>query len=685
MNYEDLIKQAEIHYIAREILHAIDCATQAIDLDKTKIEGYYWRGRSHWYVGAEYDACKDADMLLACAYFTAFHLACRVWAFCVKKDYEQAISECSKALRQDDSVKEAYYYRAWAYRELKKYDRAIDDYSKTIALAPNYAEAHNWRGNAYFGKGDYDSAIADYDEAIKIDPKYATTYNSRGTAYSNKGVLDHAIADYDKAIVLNPNIAFAYYNRGNAYSNKGDHDRAIEDYDKAIELDPNIAFAYFNRANEYIKKGNCDCAIQDYGKAIELDPKDADAYRNRGFTYFQKANYKNAIMDYAKSIEFGRSEQMYIDDFLKAVLLYRESIDKFTTDELCNSPHHLVNLVGEILLVINEEDDYSKFIRLIREVYKLQEDLGKQENTIPYFYQYSKAHPFVDFIGKSSSIWLTPACYQNDPDEGKFIFEYFSLSSSHERLSNLLKGLTSEELTLKPIAFIRSFSECKDDLLMWNRSYGEIGAGVSLGVPFHKKLQKANARPTDNKGSLMPPVDRSEEEKVNPAHEPTKNENPLIPMENLCFARVLYLTTDGTNDCQDDIARFEPIKKELENFTDKFLEIPENVEFAKEFLSQIFLPISHLVKNATYKHEREWRLLYITFIHQGKKTGYIKREPVLHIETEKILFTDRENKEELWLGPKISDLERLKIKHLFEYDEKYDFVSIYPSKIRFRE
>ena len=158
-------------------------------------------------------------------------------------------------------------------------------------------------------------------------------------------------------------------------------------------------------------------------------------------------------------------------------------------------------------------------------------------------------------------------------------------------------------------------------------------------------------------------------------------------MEKLCFARVLYLSTDGTNDCHDDIARFEPIKKELENFTDKFLETRENVEFAKKFLPQIFQPISHLVKNATYKHEREWRLLYITFIHQGKKAGYIKREPVLHIETEKILFTDKENKEELWLGPKISaypDLERLKIKHLFEYDEKDDFVSIHTSKVCFR-
>jgi Flp pilus assembly protein TadD len=283
MSYENLIKQAEVHYNAYEHSQAIACATQAIETESTRVESYYWRGKTYRRIHAYEDMQKDANALLACTPSATIHFAYRGWAYNIKnvKDSKQAIDECSKALQQDASVKEAYHYRAWAYYDQGNYDLAIEDCDKAIELDPKYAAAYNNRGVAYKNKENFDRAIEDYNKAIELDPKYAAAYNNRGSAYDNKGDQDRAIEDYNKAIELDPKYAAAYNNRGIAYDNKGDQDRAIEDYNKAIELDPKYAAVYNNRGVAYKNKENFDRAIEDYNKAIELDPKYAAAYNNR--------------------------------------------------------------------------------------------------------------------------------------------------------------------------------------------------------------------------------------------------------------------------------------------------------------------------------------------------------------------------------------------------------------------
>ncbi|MCL2711331.1 MAG: tetratricopeptide repeat protein, partial [Planctomycetaceae bacterium] len=174
MNYEDLIKQAEIHFIAHEYPQAIEYATHAIEADPAGVDGYYWRASAFRRIWENDKAQADADALLACTPHSALHLAYRGYAYILKKEYEQAVTECTEALRQDDSVKEAYHYRGWAYNNLKKFDDSIADYNKAIECDPKYAAAYYNRGNTYNKKGDYDRAIDDYNKALAIDPNDAT-------------------------------------------------------------------------------------------------------------------------------------------------------------------------------------------------------------------------------------------------------------------------------------------------------------------------------------------------------------------------------------------------------------------------------------------------------------------------------------------------------------------------------
>jgi len=202
-------------------------------------------------------------------------------------------------------ISEEYYNRGLTQYVTGQYDQAISDYTKAIEIKPTFAEAYNNRGLAYEKKGKYTQAISDYTKAIEINSTFAEAYNNRGTAHAEKGKPDLAISDYNKALEINQKDADVYFNRGRAHFDIGQYDRAISDYTKAIELKPTLAKAYSSRGTTYIAKGEPDLAISDYNKALEINQKDADVYFNRGFAHFRTGQYDRAVSDYTKAIEIN--------------------------------------------------------------------------------------------------------------------------------------------------------------------------------------------------------------------------------------------------------------------------------------------------------------------------------------------------------------------------------------------
>jgi tetratricopeptide (TPR) repeat protein len=66
---------------------------------------------------------------------------------------------------------DAYYNRGVAYAKKSQYDQAISDYTKALEINPKFAEAYYNRGVAYGRKGQLDRAMEDYTRALEIDPK----------------------------------------------------------------------------------------------------------------------------------------------------------------------------------------------------------------------------------------------------------------------------------------------------------------------------------------------------------------------------------------------------------------------------------------------------------------------------------------------------------------------------------
>jgi len=238
----------------------------------------------------------------------------------------------AKEFAESQTHADYYFYEGSKALLQKDYDQAISDYTKAIEINPTFAEVYYGLGVAYCNQGNLSQAISDYTKAIEINPNLAEAYDSRGDAYHNQGNLSQAISDYTKAIEINPNFAGAYFGRGNSYYKQGNLSQAISDYTKAIKVNPNLAQAYIGRGITYYKQDNFAQAISDETKAIEINPNDAEVYYNRGLIYDSLGNFTQAILDYTKAIKINPN---YTDAYCGRGLAFKnqDNLSQAISDE----------------------------------------------------------------------------------------------------------------------------------------------------------------------------------------------------------------------------------------------------------------------------------------------------------------------------------------------------------------
>ena len=153
------------------------------------------------------------------------------------------------------------------------YDQIITDSTKAIEKNPDDADAYLARARASEEKGDYDLAIADCAKAIEVNPDDAKAYYFRGYNYRKKGDYDRAIADCTKAIEIDPDDAIAYYFRARAWEEKGNLDKAIKDCGKALEKNRQVwldAILYKYPAGLWLRVGKDRRYREDLATAEEL-------------------------------------------------------------------------------------------------------------------------------------------------------------------------------------------------------------------------------------------------------------------------------------------------------------------------------------------------------------------------------------------------------------------------------
>ncbi len=156
------------------------------------------------------------------------------------------------------------------------YDEAISEFTKAIEINPNNPEGYSWRGSCYYYKAQYDLAINDFNSSINLkDKSINEDYNLRGLSYYSKGDYSSAVSDFTKAIEIYNNPIY-YINRGLAYYKTRSYDLSIQDYTLAIKKDSKDPRPYSYRADAYIVSGQTSLAIEDLKNTLVLAKNDPD-------------------------------------------------------------------------------------------------------------------------------------------------------------------------------------------------------------------------------------------------------------------------------------------------------------------------------------------------------------------------------------------------------------------------
>ena len=156
-----------------------------------------------------------------------------------RKNYAEAISDFTKAIRRDTGFIQAYENRGVVKYYLKDYEGAISDYTKALAINPDDFNTHGRRGWAEFYLQQYREAIADFTKAIEGNRNSLQYHNARGQSeYYLRDFLG-AISDF--TIVIKSwegekyQKAIAYYWRGLAKIELGHKENGCADLRKAAE------------------------------------------------------------------------------------------------------------------------------------------------------------------------------------------------------------------------------------------------------------------------------------------------------------------------------------------------------------------------------------------------------------------------------------------------------------------
>jgi tetratricopeptide (TPR) repeat protein len=560
---------------------------------------------------------------------------------------DKSIADFTEMIRLNPNDWESLSKRGELYLKNDDYHKAIADLTEAIRLNQSCADAWEQRGNAYNAIEEYNNAISDYDAALHIKPNDADIFFNRGYTYFNKGEYEKAIADFNEAIRLEPDDiedAYAIHMRGHTYLKKDDYEKALADFNEAISLQPENSSFLDSRGSLYNEKGEYETAIKDFNEALRLKPGNEDAYYGRAVAFEKTGEYVKAFEDYFLASKLDEDYNADFYTYLDSLLRDNEKIEiiwNIPLAQLEAVPYFFINIISSFRKANLNLNSHK---HLVKAVYSFWDQCRCKNDETLILNQFTNLWALDGMLG-SRKLRLFPVNYQNDPEEGKVFYMRISqYLEENEKSAGFIDSFT--EHTPEKVAFIRSLTTHGNTLLMWNSSYA-ADSGISVGV----SAEKINKGQGIGKTILL-------SEKAE-ADEKPKQGSTNVPFSKMGLYKVFYSGKDSSLESN----------RPLQEIAACLAEFDEN-EFTVEFkvlLLDLFTSIAHLIKDTSYEHEKEYRLVYIDRI---KDNPYIQKKrrgdgifDGIYIDSEPVLFEDDEVP--VYFSPTIDDITIQKYRHAF--------------------
>ncbi|MCL6462756.1 MAG: hypothetical protein I4O51_12925 [Flavobacterium micromati] len=129
------------------------------------------------------------------------------------KDFDGAIEDYSRAIKEDGNLRDAFYNRGVCEQALKDNKSAKKDFDKTIKIDSEFAKAYYSRASLLVSDGKYEESLSDLDKVIELDYKTPNVLTLRGQIRAQTGNKVGACEDFNQAKSIGDTQATKYLNK----------------------------------------------------------------------------------------------------------------------------------------------------------------------------------------------------------------------------------------------------------------------------------------------------------------------------------------------------------------------------------------------------------------------------------------------------------------------------------------
>jgi tetratricopeptide (TPR) repeat protein len=187
------------------------------------------------------------------------------------ENYHKALLDVENAIREDNKLAEAHFYKGKINKALKQGFTAIDNYSEAARLGYNKYDCLVETGLTYVSISNHKQAIKAYGDAIVLQSGQSDAYALRAASYKERDDFKNAQADYEAAIRIdsmgpNPDCLSEL---GFIHVRSGNFTEAQPRFEKALIIDPNHPGAGYGLGVVLFQQGKKEAALQSFEKAFQ--------------------------------------------------------------------------------------------------------------------------------------------------------------------------------------------------------------------------------------------------------------------------------------------------------------------------------------------------------------------------------------------------------------------------------
>ncbi len=223
-------------------------------------------------------------------------------------NYQDAILQFTKLIKEKPEYVNAYLSRAKAYEKSEELEKAADDYKRASALNTKDENILFNAGRLYYKLENYEKAIKMLSGATSLDKEMNKAYDLKMMSYIKLKKYNKALLESNHLLELNKTL-HNYYWHGYIADKLKIYNLAENDFRKAIELSDKDIKSHIALADILYKSSKFDQSINICNKAINIDSKCKDAYWIRSRAYKEKFDYSKAIDDLSKVIVIDNNNE----------------------------------------------------------------------------------------------------------------------------------------------------------------------------------------------------------------------------------------------------------------------------------------------------------------------------------------------------------------------------------------